>query len=82
MAADASSVALKSMADSRRLLVAGTVLMILLSAELGLLITRSLTQPLGRATESIAGGSHLFKHCRIIFDKFLSDMCHCFYVRN
>ncbi|MCS3744792.1 methyl-accepting chemotaxis protein-1 (serine sensor receptor) [Xanthomonas arboricola] len=59
MAADASAVALKSMADSRKLLVAGTVLVILLSAALGLLITRSLTQPLGRATraaEAIAGG--------------------------
>ncbi|MCC8632513.1 methyl-accepting chemotaxis protein [Xanthomonas hortorum pv. gardneri] len=60
MAADASSVALKSMDDSRKLLVAGTVLVILLSAALGLLITRSLTQPLGRATraaEAIAGGT-------------------------
>ncbi|MDX6080455.1 methyl-accepting chemotaxis protein [Xanthomonas campestris pv. incanae] len=59
MAADASAVALKAMADSRKLLVAGTVLVILLSAALGLLITRSLTQPLGRATraaEAIAGG--------------------------
>ncbi|MCS3811033.1 methyl-accepting chemotaxis protein [Xanthomonas sp. 4461] len=59
MAADASAVALKSMADSRKLLVAGTVLVVLLSAALGLLITRSLTQPLGRATraaEAIAGG--------------------------
>ncbi|MCC4619826.1 methyl-accepting chemotaxis protein [Xanthomonas cassavae CFBP 4642] len=59
LAADASAVALKSMNDSRKLLVAGTVLVILLSTALGLLITRSLTQPLGRATraaESIAGG--------------------------
>ncbi|WP_115576978.1 methyl-accepting chemotaxis protein [Xanthomonas campestris] len=59
MAADASAVALKSMADSRKLLLAGTVLVVLLSAALGLLITRSLTQPLGRATraaEAIAGG--------------------------
>ena len=36
MAADASSVALKSMDDSRKLLVAGTVLVILPSAALGL----------------------------------------------
>ncbi|MEA5124994.1 methyl-accepting chemotaxis protein [Xanthomonas floridensis] len=59
LAADASAVALKSMDDSRKMLVAGTVLVVLLSGALGLLITRSLTQPLSRATraaESIAGG--------------------------
>ncbi|KLD70338.1 chemotaxis protein, partial [Xanthomonas pisi DSM 18956] len=59
LAADASAVALKSMDDSRKMLVAGTVLVVLLSSALGLLITRSLTQPLSRATraaESIAGG--------------------------
>ncbi|MEA9565207.1 methyl-accepting chemotaxis protein [Xanthomonas sp. WHRI 8932A] len=59
LATDASAVALKSMDDSSKLLVAGTVLVVLLSGALGLLITRSLTQPLSRATrtaESIAGG--------------------------
>ncbi|MCL1498859.1 methyl-accepting chemotaxis protein [Xanthomonas nasturtii] len=59
VATDASAVALKSMDDSSKLLVAGTVLVVLLSGALGLLITRSLTQPLSRATraaESIAGG--------------------------
>uniref|UniRef100_UPI000E1F657F MCP four helix bundle domain-containing protein n=1 Tax=Xanthomonas campestris TaxID=339 RepID=UPI000E1F657F len=59
LAADASAGALQSMDDSRKLLVAGTVLVVLLSGALGLLITRSLTQPLSRATraaESIAGG--------------------------
>ncbi|ETC88277.1 methyl-accepting chemotaxis protein I, serine sensor receptor [Xanthomonas hortorum pv. carotae str. M081] len=58
-AADASAVALESMDDSRKLLIAGTLLVLLLSAALGVLITRSLTQPLSRATraaESIAGG--------------------------
>ncbi|WDJ33029.1 methyl-accepting chemotaxis protein [Xanthomonas campestris] len=58
-ASEASAVALQSMDDSRKLLVAGTVLVVLLSGALGLLITRSLTQPLSRATraaESIAGG--------------------------
>ncbi|MCC4605030.1 methyl-accepting chemotaxis protein [Xanthomonas campestris] len=58
-AADAAAVALKSMDDSRKMLVAGTVLVVVLSGALGLLITRSLTQPLSRATraaESIAGG--------------------------
>ncbi|WP_407470632.1 methyl-accepting chemotaxis protein [Xanthomonas campestris] len=59
LASEASAVALQSMDDSRKLLVAGTVLVVLLSGALGLLITRSLTQPLSRATraaESIAGG--------------------------
>ncbi|WP_372383452.1 methyl-accepting chemotaxis protein [Xanthomonas sp. NCPPB 1068] len=59
MAADASVVALKSMDDSRKLLIGGTLLVVLLSGTLGLLITRSLTAPLSRATraaESIAGG--------------------------
>ncbi|WP_115561952.1 methyl-accepting chemotaxis protein [Xanthomonas arboricola] len=59
LATDASAVALKSMDDSSKLLMAGTVLVVLLSGALGLLITRSLTQPLSRATraaESIAGG--------------------------
>ncbi|MEA9589822.1 methyl-accepting chemotaxis protein [Xanthomonas sp. WHRI 10064A] len=59
LATDASALALQSMDDSRKLLVAGTVLVVLLSGALGLLITRSLTQPLSRATraaESIAGG--------------------------
>ncbi|MCC8441036.1 methyl-accepting chemotaxis protein [Xanthomonas cannabis] len=59
MAADASGVALKSMDDSRKLLIGGTLLVVLLSGTLGLLITRSLTAPLSRATraaESIAGG--------------------------
>ncbi|OAX85802.1 chemotaxis protein [Xanthomonas nasturtii] len=59
VATDASAIALKSMDDSSKLLVAGTVLVVLLSGALGLLITRSLTQPLSRATraaESIAGG--------------------------
>ncbi|MCD0244818.1 methyl-accepting chemotaxis protein [Xanthomonas melonis] len=59
MAAAASAVALKSMADSRQLLIGGTLLVVLLSSVLGLLITRSLTLPLNRATraaESIAGG--------------------------
>ncbi|WDI95492.1 methyl-accepting chemotaxis protein [Xanthomonas campestris] len=58
-ASEASAVALQSMDDSRKMLVAGTVLVVLLSGALGLLITRSLTQPLSRATraaESIAGG--------------------------
>ncbi|MCC8539697.1 methyl-accepting chemotaxis protein [Xanthomonas axonopodis pv. poinsettiicola] len=59
LAADASAVALKSMDDSRKLLIGGTLLVVLLSGVLGLLITRSLTQPLSRATraaEAIAGG--------------------------
>ncbi|MCC5073929.1 methyl-accepting chemotaxis protein [Xanthomonas campestris] len=59
LASEASAVALQSMDDSRKMLVAGTVLVVLLSGALGLLITRSLTQPLSRATraaESIAGG--------------------------
>ncbi|WP_372163350.1 methyl-accepting chemotaxis protein [Xanthomonas axonopodis pv. cyamopsidis] len=58
-AADASAVAFKSMDDSRKLLIGGSLLVVLLSGALGVLITRSLTQPLSRATraaESIAGG--------------------------
>ncbi|WP_143707820.1 MCP four helix bundle domain-containing protein, partial [Xanthomonas phaseoli] len=58
-AADASAVAFKSMDDSRKLLIGGSLLVVLLSGALGVLITRSLTQPLRRATcaaESIAGG--------------------------
>ncbi|WP_349780712.1 methyl-accepting chemotaxis protein [Xanthomonas sp. WHRI 7065] len=59
LAGEASEVALQSMDDSRKLLVGGSLLVVLLSGVLGLLITRSLTQPLSRATraaESIAGG--------------------------
>ncbi|PPT40943.1 methyl-accepting chemotaxis protein [Xanthomonas arboricola] len=59
LAGEASAVALQSMDDSRKLLVGGSLLVVLLSGVLGLLITRSLTQPLSRATraaESIAGG--------------------------
>ncbi|WP_115558967.1 methyl-accepting chemotaxis protein [Xanthomonas dyei] len=55
----ASTIALKSMDDSRKMLIGGSLLVVLLSGALGLLITRSLTQPLSRATraaESIAGG--------------------------
>ncbi|WP_236613689.1 MCP four helix bundle domain-containing protein, partial [Xanthomonas vasicola] len=59
LAAEASIDALKSMDNSRKLLIGGSLLVLLLSGTLGLLITRSLTQPLSRATraaESIAGG--------------------------
>ena len=59
LAADASTDALQSMDDSRKLLIGGSLLVLLLSGALGLLITRSLTQPLSRAThaaESIANG--------------------------
>ncbi|MFC3567377.1 methyl-accepting chemotaxis protein [Xanthomonas dyei] len=59
LAADASTIALKSMDDSRKMLIGGSLLVVLLSGALGLQITRSLTQPLSRATraaESIAGG--------------------------
>ncbi|WP_019305075.1 methyl-accepting chemotaxis protein, partial [Xanthomonas oryzae] len=59
LATEASTVALKSMDDSRQLLIGGSLLVVLLSVALGLLITRSLTQPLSRATraaESIANG--------------------------
>ncbi|MBB3799689.1 methyl-accepting chemotaxis protein-1 (serine sensor receptor) [Xanthomonas arboricola] len=59
LAGEASAVALQSMDDSRKLLIGGSLLVVLLSGVLGLLITRSLTQPLSRATraaESIAGG--------------------------
>ncbi|WP_428960363.1 methyl-accepting chemotaxis protein [Xanthomonas oryzae] len=59
LATEASTVALKSMDDSRKLLIGGALLVVLLSGALGLLITRSLTQPLSRATraaESIANG--------------------------
>ncbi|SOU00186.1 membrane-anchored chemotaxis sensory transducer [Xanthomonas arboricola pv. fragariae] len=59
LAGEVSAVALQSMDDSRKLLVGGSLLVVLLSGVLGLLITRSLTQPLSRATraaESIAGG--------------------------
>ncbi|AWK18955.1 methyl-accepting chemotaxis protein [Xanthomonas oryzae pv. oryzae] len=58
-AAAAADAAFKSMDESRKLLVAGSLLVVLLSGALGLLITRSLTQPLSRATraaESIANG--------------------------
>ncbi|WP_024937693.1 methyl-accepting chemotaxis protein [Xanthomonas arboricola] len=60
LAGEASAVALQSMDDSRKLLVGGSLLVVLLSGVLGLLITRSLTQPLSRATraaEAIAGGN-------------------------
>ncbi|MCE4369880.1 methyl-accepting chemotaxis protein [Xanthomonas hortorum] len=60
LSADASAVALKSMDDSRKLLIGGSLLVVLLSGTLGLLITRSLTQPLSRATraaEAIADGN-------------------------
>ncbi|MFL7976195.1 methyl-accepting chemotaxis protein [Xanthomonas vasicola] len=59
LAAEASAEALQSMDDSRKLLIGGSLLVVLLSGTLGVLITRSLTQPLSRATraaESIAGG--------------------------
>ncbi|WP_313905043.1 methyl-accepting chemotaxis protein [Xanthomonas prunicola] len=59
LAEEASAAALQSMDRSRQLLIAGTVLALLLSGTLGLLITRSLTQPLSRATraaEAIAQG--------------------------
>ena len=59
-ASAASDAALESMDDSRKLLIGGSLLVVLLSGTLGLLITRSLTQPLSRATraaESIAGGN-------------------------
>ncbi|KFA38096.1 chemotaxis protein, partial [Xanthomonas vasicola pv. vasculorum NCPPB 206] len=59
LAAEASAEALQSMDDSRQLLIGGSLLIVLLSGTLGVLITRSLTQPLSRATraaESIAGG--------------------------
>ncbi|OLH44694.1 chemotaxis protein, partial [Xanthomonas oryzae pv. oryzae] len=58
-AAAAADAAFKSMDESRKLLVAGSLLVVLLSGALGLLITRSLTQPLSRATraaEYIANG--------------------------
>ncbi|QBG96123.1 methyl-accepting chemotaxis protein [Xanthomonas oryzae] len=58
-AAAAADAAFKSMDDSRKLLIGGSLLVVLLSGALGLLITRSLTQPLSRATraaESIANG--------------------------
>ncbi|KQQ75837.1 chemotaxis protein [Xanthomonas sp. Leaf131] len=60
LAGEASAAALQSMDDSRMLLIGGSLLVVLLSTTLGLLITRSLTQPLSRATraaEAIAGGS-------------------------
>ncbi|MBB3856332.1 methyl-accepting chemotaxis protein [Xanthomonas arboricola] len=60
LASEASAAALQSMDGSRKLLVGGSLLVVLLSATLGLLITRSLTQPLSRATraaEAIAGGN-------------------------
>ncbi|MBB5863010.1 methyl-accepting chemotaxis protein [Xanthomonas sp. 3058] len=59
LAAEAAEAALASMDDSRKLLVGGSLLVVLLSGALGLLITRSLTGPLGRATraaEAIANG--------------------------
>ncbi|NYI19420.1 methyl-accepting chemotaxis protein [Xanthomonas arboricola] len=59
LAAEAAAVALQSMDDSRKLLVGGSLLVVLLSGTLGLLITRSLTGPLNRATgaaEAIADG--------------------------
>ncbi|KGR40417.1 methyl-accepting chemotaxis protein [Xanthomonas vasicola] len=59
LASEAADVALQSMADSRKLLVGGSLLVVLLSGTLGLLITRSLTRPLSRATqaaEAIAEG--------------------------
>ncbi|UXA55401.1 methyl-accepting chemotaxis protein [Xanthomonas prunicola] len=59
LAGEASAAALQSMDRSRQLLIAGTVLVLLLSGTLGLLITRSLTLPLSRATraaEAIAQG--------------------------
>ncbi|MEA9839163.1 methyl-accepting chemotaxis protein [Xanthomonas campestris] len=60
LAGEASAAALQSMDDSRMLLIGGSLLVVLLSGTLGLLITRSLTQPLSRATraaEAIAGGN-------------------------
>ncbi|WP_033486246.1 methyl-accepting chemotaxis protein, partial [Xanthomonas phaseoli] len=59
LASEAAEVALQSMDDSRKLLVGGSLLVVLLSGTLGLLITRSLTRPLSRATraaEAIAEG--------------------------
>ncbi|PKV11802.1 methyl-accepting chemotaxis protein [Xanthomonas prunicola] len=59
LAAEAADVALQSMDDSRKLLVGGSLMVVLLSGTLGLLITRSLTRPLSRATqaaEAIAEG--------------------------
>ncbi|QJD67623.1 HAMP domain-containing protein [Xanthomonas campestris pv. badrii] len=59
LAAEAAAEALQSMDDSRKLLVGGSLLVLLLSGTLGLLITRSLTGPLHRATraaEAIAQG--------------------------
>ncbi|AYL20679.1 methyl-accepting chemotaxis protein [Xanthomonas citri pv. citri] len=59
LASEAAGAALQSMDDSRKLLVGGSLMVVLLSGALGVLITRSLTQPLSRATraaESIAGG--------------------------
>ncbi|WP_024745388.1 methyl-accepting chemotaxis protein [Xanthomonas oryzae] len=59
LAAEAAEVALDSMNDSRKLLVGGSLMVVLLSGALGLLITRSLTRPLSRATqaaEAIAEG--------------------------
>ncbi|MBO9855276.1 methyl-accepting chemotaxis protein [Xanthomonas sp. A1809] len=59
LASEAAEVALQSMDDSRKLLVGGSLMVVLLSGTLGLLITRSLTRPLSRATraaEAIAEG--------------------------
>ncbi|WP_143707823.1 MCP four helix bundle domain-containing protein, partial [Xanthomonas phaseoli] len=59
LASEAAEVALQSMDDSRKLLVGGSLLVVMLSGTLGLLITRSLTRPLSRATraaEAIAEG--------------------------
>ncbi|MBV6807017.1 methyl-accepting chemotaxis protein [Xanthomonas euvesicatoria] len=59
LASEAAEVALHSMDDSRKLLVGGSLMVVLLSGTLGLLITRSLTRPLSRATqaaEAIAEG--------------------------
>ncbi|MGD6675402.1 methyl-accepting chemotaxis protein [Xanthomonas citri pv. citri] len=59
LASEAAGVALQSMDDSRKLLVGGSLMVVLLSGTLGLLITRSLTRPLSRAThaaEAIAEG--------------------------
>ncbi|CCG39063.1 methyl-accepting chemotaxis protein [Xanthomonas citri pv. mangiferaeindicae] len=56
LASEAAGVALQSMDDSRKLLVGGSLMVVLLSGTLGLLITRSLTRPLSRAAEAIAEG--------------------------
>ncbi|MFA0922546.1 methyl-accepting chemotaxis protein [Xanthomonas fragariae] len=59
LALEVATVALESMDDSRKLLIGGSLLVVVLSGTLGLLITRSLTQPLSRATraaEAIAEG--------------------------